>query len=53
MPMSGIYRLIRLSDLGGFQFDFMNSTTLMQHGSSHTSDDCYQYDVTQKYPVLQ
>lgn len=44
--MSGIYRLVCLPDFGYFLLDFMYPTTLMQHGSSHTTDDCYQYDVT-------
>lgn len=53
MPMGGIYRLIRLPDFGYFFLNPMNSASLMEHDSSHTADDCYQYDVTKKYPMLQ
>lgn len=27
-------------------FDILHSVTLVEHDSSHTADDCYQYDVS-------
>jgi len=52
MPMGGVYGTVGLPDFGYFRFDILHPVPLMEHDSSHTADDCYQYDVSYKYSVL-
>lgn len=52
MPMGGVYGTVGLPDFGYFRFDILYSVSFIEHDSSHTADDCYQYDVPYKYSVL-
>ena len=53
MPMGGVYGTIGLPDFGYFRFDILYSVTLVEHDSSHTADNDYQYNISYKYSMLQ
>ena len=35
-----------------YLFYILYSVSFLEHDSSHTADDCYQYDVPYKYAVI-
>lgn len=44
---------VGLPDFGHFRFDILYSVTFIEHDSSHTADNDYQYNISYKYSMLQ
>ncbi|WP_210436520.1 hypothetical protein [Parabacteroides timonensis] len=52
MIVNGSGYLFYIPDDRNKHFDILYSVSFIEHDSSHTADDCYQYDVPYKYSML-